>query len=128
MDIEVHEEKETKTGNIRDKLRDKIKQAIERSEFLSKTESDVQKLVDKVVELGNLNKDDAKKVVSEYKDKFQKNREEWEKKLEDDVQKVVSRFRGSNHAELTQLSAKVERLEAEIASLEKKLTQKPDNQ
>ena len=84
------------------------------------TEQEARRTVDRLVELVDLPRAEAERLVVELRDALTTGRRQLEQRLEEDVRAYLSRLRFPSREDLSAMTARVEGLEARTSALERK--------
>lgn len=84
------------------------------------TEDKINDLVKDLVEKGDINKEEGKKLVSEMLDESKKQKVDLEKKISEKIQEVVSKTDVISRKEMKELESRIETLEEELRKMKNK--------
>lgn len=84
------------------------------------TEDKINELVKDLVEKGDINKEEGKKLVSEMLDESKKQKFDLEKKISEKIQEVVSKTDVISRKEMKELESRIETLEEELRKMKNK--------
>ncbi|RJP73545.1 MAG: poly(hydroxyalkanoate) granule-associated protein [Candidatus Abyssobacteria bacterium SURF_17] len=83
-------------------------------------EEGIEKFVRDLVERGEASEKEGKKIVSDFRKRTRRNRKDFEKNIDDRIQKVLKSFRLPTKKDVDALSKKIAQLERRVARLPKK--------
>ena len=103
-------------------LRDILKEATNSvSDFIAATEDDVSKFVAKMVEQGEITKEEGLKLVKDFLKNIKHDQEEIENRVNREIKATLDHLVIPDQGEVDKLKQRLEYLEDDIARLEKRL-------
>jgi poly(hydroxyalkanoate) granule-associated protein len=86
----------------------------------SMAEEGIENFVKDIVERGEASEKDGKKIVSDFRKRTARNRKDFEKKIDDRIEKALKAFRLPTNKDVNTLLKKVARLEKRVDALTRK--------
>lgn len=111
-----------KLNNIQEKLPDYVKDLWSSAmDTISKSEQDVRKFVDQMIERGKITEEEGKKIVNELVEKLQEGRSKIESRASNGIDKTLHLINLPTKQDVEALSQKVTSLTRKVNKLKKEI-------